>query len=280
MEREQRRKVASFSRLNILIAINIVVFLAVGIVAEGQKLTAINQTLFSYLALPSSLSLLVTRAWTILSFMFLYHGFLNIIFGMLWLYWVGQIFEDFVGSNKLLVLYLAGGIGAAVLFLLGYNLFPYLATSRLYAGAAGGPACVMAVLVGTATLVPDYSVSLLFFGTTSLKRVVIVYVVIDLLFSNGPYGNEAIAHVGGGLTGFLYVKQLQNGVDWGRPFENLFKPRPKLSVASRNAVKNTSTKPRQDEVDRILDKISQTGYDSLSKSEKEILFRASSDDKS
>jgi membrane associated rhomboid family serine protease len=280
MQREKRRKVIDFSRLNILIAINVIVYLIVGVVAESQKQTVISQTLFSYIALPSSLPLLFTRFWTVFSFMFLYNGFLNLIFGMLWLYWVGQIFEDFLGSDKVLTLYLVGGLGAALFFLLGYNLFPYLATSRLYAAAAGGPACVMAVVVGTATLVPDYSVSLLFFGTTSLKRVVMIYVVLDLLFSNGPYGNEAITHIGGGLAGFIYVKQLQRGNNIGAWFENLFKPKSKLTVAARNSTKNTSIKPRQDEIDRILDKISQTGYDSLSTAEKEILFRASNDDKS
>jgi len=278
MQREKRNKVLEFSRLNVLIVINIVVFLLINITAQHNA--PITQTVYSYLALPAPLHLLLTRCWTLLTYMFVYNGFLNVIFGMLWLYWVGSIFEDFVGGKKLLSLYLLGGIGGALFFLVAYNLFPVLWTSVGYAGSAGAAACVMAVVVGTATLVPDYSVSLVLFGTTSLKRVAMIYVVIDLLFSQGPYGNEAVTHVGGGLAGFFYVYQLQHGNDLGDWVKSLFHRRSKLSIVSKGTGKFSNAKPRQDEIDRILDKISQTGYDSLNKQEKETLFRASSDDKS
>jgi len=274
----------SGNRLSLLIGINIAVYIVLGLIGVFERLSTtrdtVSLTLDSLLAVPSNLSVLLTRFWTPFTYLFLNRGLLTFIFDMLWFYWIGQIFHEYLGNKKLTAIYIFGGLGGAALFVLGYNIFPLFATYKLHETVVGAPGCIMAVIVGTATLLPDYTIFMMFIGAVRLKWLALVYVLIDLFLLVGPEPGEAFVHLGGALLGFIYIKQLQRGNDWGKPFENLFKPKPKLTVAARNSAKNSSTKPRQDEIDRILDKISQTGYDSLSKSEKEILFRASSDDKS
>jgi hypothetical protein len=136
----------------------------------------------------------------------------------------------------------------------------------------------MAIVVATATLLPNYTISLILFGPVKLKWLVIVILVIDFLGIAGANAGGEIAHLGGALLGFIYIKQLQRGHDWIGGVNNLFKSSPKLKVVVKNTSKNSAEYPRQEEIDRILDKISQSGYDSLSKQEKEILFRASNNE--
>ncbi|OCX52372.1 rhomboid family intramembrane serine protease [Mucilaginibacter sp. PPCGB 2223] len=284
MWQEIRFKVLhSGSRLNLLIGINIAVYIVLGLIGVFERLSTgggtLSLALNSYLALPSYLPTLLFRFWTPFTFMFMNRGLLTFIFDMLWFFWMGQIFQEYLGNKKLVAIYIFGGLGSAALFLLGFNIFPFLADYRLHATAVGAPGCIMAVIVGTATLLPDYTIFMLFIGAVRLKWLVLVYVIIDVLLLLDEPG-ESFVHLGGALIGFIFIKQLQRGNDWSRPFERLFQPRPKLKVAVKNSGKFTNARPRQDEIDRILDKISQTGYDSLSKQEKETLFRASSDDKS
>lgn len=278
---EKRHRVSnSISKITLLIVINIVVFFITGIFGSLQARTPANESVYSYLAVHSYLPTLLSRFWTLATFMFVNtSSLLSFIFGMLWFYWIGQIFEDFVGSKRLLTLYILGGLGGALLFILAYNIFPIYSVSKTIATAAGAPACIMAVMVGTAMIAPDYTVFLFFIGAVKLKWVVVVYVILDLLLTTGTNAGAAFTHIGGAGMGFIYVRQLQSGNDWGEWFGKFFKPKPHLRVVSKNQ-KNTNTKPRQDEIDRILDKISSSGYDSLSKQEKETLFRASNDDKS
>ena len=119
---------------------------------------------------------------------------------------------------------------------------------------------------------------MMFIGAVRLKWIALVYVILDILFLIGPNSGNILAHLGGALLGFVYIRQLQRGNDWGAAIAKIFKRRSKLKIVAKNSAKITNGKPRQDEIDRILDKISQTGYDSLSKQEKEILFRASNNE--
>jgi hypothetical protein len=116
------------------------------------------------------------------------------------------------------------------------------------------------------------------FGPVKLKWLVFVILVIDFLGIVGPNAGGEIAHLGGALLGFIYIKQLQKGHDWIGWISNIFTPRSKLKVVTKSTSRNPAERPRQEDIDRILDKISQTGYESLSKQEKEILFRASNNE--
>ncbi|MDB5031872.1 rhomboid family intramembrane serine protease [Mucilaginibacter sp.] len=271
----------SGSKLNLLIGINVIVFLAIGITSVLEQLmlrtTIIATYSYEYLALPSYLPKLLTRFWTPLTYMFMHAGIFHILFNMLWLYWIGGIFEEFLGKKRTLGLYLLGGLAGAVLYVASYNIVPAFTQSGavLVSTAIGASASVVAIIVGAATIAPNYTISLMFIGPVRLKWLVIVYIVISFLGIMGPNAGGEIAHIGGALFGFIYVKQLQKGRDMIGFIAGLFKSRSKLKVASTNRDRSATNEPRQDEVDQILDKISKTGYDNLSKQEKDILFRAS-----
>lgn len=269
----------SGSKLYLLIAINVVVFLAINVPAIFEQLIAqsdhVKAYSIDYLALPAYLPKLLTRFWTPLTYMFMHSGVFHILFNMLWLYWMGQIFEDFLGYKKITGLYLMGGLAGALMYILCFNVFPAFSNSLMFASAVGASASVMAVMVATATIVPHYTISLMFIGPVKLKWLVLVYVVLDLFGVTGSNAGGAIAHLGGALLGFVYIKQLQSGNDWIAAITGLFKKRSKLKVVANDRSKTATGKPRQEDIDQILDKISVNGYDNLSKQEKEILFRAS-----
>ncbi len=283
--REIRAKLFhSGSKLGLLIGINIAVFLIIGIGNVFAFLSK-NEGMVSayandYLALCAYLPKLATSFWTPLTYMFLHDGFLHVLFNMLWLYWIGQIFEEYLGTRRTVGLYLMGGLAGAVFFIAAYNLIPAFADIRTASYVVGASASVMAIIIATATLLPDYTISLIFLGPVKLKWLAIAYVILDFIGIAGANAGGEIAHLGGALLGFLYIKQLQRGNDWNKPVSRVFTPPAKVKVvyrsgtgyATRNAIPD---QPAQDEIDRILDKISHSGYNSLSRQERDTLQRAS-----
>ncbi len=271
----------STSKLYLLIGINVAVFLAIGIPSVFERLISktdwINVYTSSYLALPADLPKLLLRFWTPITYQFMHADILHILFNMLWLFWMGQIFEEFLGNKRTIGLYLLGGLFGGLFFVASYNLFPFFTSGNaaLSGSVVGASASVMAIIVGAATIAPNYTIQLLLFGSVKLKWLVLVYILIDLLGVTGPNAGGQIAHLGGAFFGFMYVKQIQKGNDWVVSIAGLFKKRSKLKVVANNKNKQSADKPRQEEIDRILDKISQSGYEKLTKQEKEILFRAS-----
>jgi membrane associated rhomboid family serine protease len=282
----QYKMLRSGNKLNLLIGINVIVYLGINASAIVEQLfrgfgnSAILFYTNEYLLLPAFVPKLLTHFWTPLTYMFMHAGILHILFNMLWLYWMGQIFEEYLGNKRTIGLYIMGGLAGALAYLLCLNLIPAFTNSNAAVGSTivGASASVMAIVVATATLLPNYTISLILFGPVKLKWLVLVILAIDFLGIVGPNAGGEIAHLGGALLGFIYVKQLQKGHDWIGGISNIFKSRSKLKVAAKNTSKNSVEYPRQDEIDRILDKISQSGYDSLSKQEKEILFRASNNE--
>jgi membrane associated rhomboid family serine protease len=273
----------SGSKLYLLIGINVIVFLAINIPAVIEWLfTGTTQVISyysnEYLAIPAYLPKLLVRFWTPLTYMFMHDGIFHIVFNMLWLYWLGQIFEEYTGYKRTLGLYLMGGFVGALFYILSYNFFPVFAPVLSISTAVGASASVMAIIVATATLLPDYTIPLFIIGPVKLKWLAIAYIIFDFLSIAGPNAGGEIAHLGGALIGFIYIKRLQKGHDWISSITNLFKAGPRLSnmkVVARNNAKKGPSRPRQEDVDQILDKISKSGYESLNKEEKEILFRAS-----
>jgi membrane associated rhomboid family serine protease len=277
-------RVRSGSRLYLLITINVAVYLVINIPATIEWMISYGHTGFisyfanEYLDLPSDLHKLPTRFWTPFTYMFMHAGILHIAVNMLWLYWMGQIFEEYLGNKRILGLYLLGGLAGALFFVGGYNLLPVfkdLVHESVIVGASAG---VMAIVVATATLLPNHAIQLILIGPVKLKWLALVLVIIDFLMISKSNPGGELSHLGGALLGFVYIKRLQKGNDWLAVIGNLFSRRPKLSnlkVVARNAGKKSSSKPRQEEIDRVLDKISISGYDSLNKDEREILFRAS-----
>ena len=224
-----------------------------------------------YLAFPSSPQLWLTRFYTLLTYQFFHRDFFHVLFNLLWLYWMGQIFLDFVKPRQFHFVYLGGGILGAVFYALIYNLVPVYQPLANGSTVIGSSAAVMAIMAAAATLVPNYSIRLMFLGDVKIKYLLLVFVVLDIIAMKSYNAGGSLAHLGGALFGFVYVKLLQNGTD----LSNIFKKKPKLKVVKNdNAKKNTNT-VNQKEIDIILDKISKTGYDKLSREEKETLFKAS-----
>ncbi len=273
----------SGNRLNMLIGINVIVFLFLSLLGVVEMLTTrnaiISATLNDYLAVPSYLPKLLIRFWTPLTYMFLHSGFFHILFNMLWFYWMGGIFQEYLGGKKLVDLYIIGGLAGAFLYVLFYNVFPLFADVKTVSTTVGASAAVMAIIVATATLLPDYTIQLLFLGSVKLKWIALFYVLFDLISITGPNAGGEISHIGGAIAGFFYIKHIQGSTALGRAFERFSKPKT-LHVVSKNYAKNSTVRPKEEEIDSILDKISQSGYASLSKKEKEILFNASKDETS
>nr|WP_121269450.1 rhomboid family intramembrane serine protease [Pedobacter schmidteae] len=262
------------------IGINVLIFVVLTLLnvpffLSGKGGIAYDNLIREYMGFPASLSKLPFRFYTIITYQFFHAGLWHVLFNMLWLFWLGNIFLDFLKPRQFHFVYLAGGVAGALLYLLAYNIFPVFATALPGATVIGSSAAVMAIIVATATLLPDYSMRLLFFGDVKLKYLALAYIVLDLIGIASQDAGGSFAHLGGAALGFAYIKLLKNGTDWS----NIFKRRPKLRVvknesASRNTKKDPD-KVNQEEIDRILDKISKTGYDKLNKQEKETLFKAS-----
>jgi len=274
----------SDSKIPLLIGINVIVYLVINVfgVIEAQVFNSENIAFFSqkYLLLTANLHLLPARFWTPITYMFMHAGVLHILFNMLMLFWFGTIFEDFLGKKRTLGLYFLGGLAGGALYILCYNTLPFFTREGAAASSTlvGASASVMAIIAATATQLPDYSISVIFIGPVKLKWLVLFMLALDFLGTIGPNAGGEIAHLGGALIGFIYIKQLQKGNDWIGSIAGLFRAKPKLKVVSKNSFGKSAGKPRQEEIDLILDKISQSGYDSLSKQEKEVLFRASSNE--
>jgi len=264
------------------IGMNTIVFVAVALFGVTYFLAGNTSIRFidyvrEYFAFPAALPKIPIRFYTLITYQFFHEDIFHILFNMLWLFWMGNIFVDFLKPRQFHFVYLSGGIMGAVFFALAYNLFPAFTGSVYAATIIGSSASVMALAVAVTTLLPDYTLSLMFIGTVKLRYIVLAYIVIDLIGIGYTNAGGSFAHLGGAFMGFIYIKLLQNGTDWS----NIFKKKPKLKVvrneSTRTGAKNSNTKVNQKEVDMILDKISKSGYNKLSKEEKETLFKASKD---
>ena len=278
-----------------LIFVNVAVFLLINILGlfsflfTGSGIAGLG--IIDWLAVPSSLGRLLTRPWTIITYAFLHYDFLHILFNMLWLYWFGKIFLEFLNQKQLLSVYLLGGISGAALYVLAYNIFPVFSVAVNYSYALGASAAVYAVVVAISAFVPDYSIILMFIGRVKIKYIALFVVILDLLSISGGNAGGHIAHFGGALFGFLFAMQIKSGSDITAWFtsitgkiSDIFKSKPKMRVTENKFKKKKPVSDMeyrkqqaadQAVIDKILEKISKSGYNSLSKEEKEILFRMS-----
>ncbi|RMG80052.1 MAG: rhomboid family intramembrane serine protease [Bacteroidetes bacterium] len=276
-------------RVTQIILLNVLVFITAHLVKAVAFIGGFSMPLLDFLALPANIKDFLLRPWTIITYMFFHLGFFHILFNMLWLHWMGRIVSEYIGSQKFLSIYVLGGIAGGLLYLLFFNLFGnsspsfYLNTRLL--GASGA---VMAVVFAAATLLPNYTMHLMFIGPVRLKYIALGALVITTLVDFSVNTGGKLAHLGGAAFGFVFIKQLQKGNDWSKwflvPFtklQNLFKKKPKIKVKHKKSSSNSYTfhrKPTENEqeiIDAILDKIAKSGYDSLTQKEKDFLFRYS-----
>ena len=252
------------------IGVNTIVFLILGI-ANLFTRGAVDSLVVQYLAFPSDIAQWPIRFYTLVTYAFLHQNIFHILFNMLWLYWMGNLFLDFLKPRQFQVVYWGGAILGALIFALIYNLSPQLnANGAILLGAS---AAVMAIFSAIATLIPNYSIRLLLFGDVKLKYLLLVYIIIDVIGTSPGSGNIGgnLAHLGGAFFGFVYIKLLQNGTD----LSSFLVKKPKLKVVKNAAPKKKTSAVNQAEIDAILDKISKSGYENLTAKEKQTLFDAS-----
>jgi membrane associated rhomboid family serine protease len=208
--------------------------------------------------------------------MFLHVQFFHILFNMLWLYWFGEIFVLYLGDKKVLPLYIIGGLSGALIYILAYNLLPVFKPVVEISYMLGASASIFAIVFAAATLNPDHEIGLILIGAVKIKYIALVSLLLDVITI--PYSNAGgyIAHVGGALSGFLFIKALRSGWD----VTAIFRRKTKVKVAYKSAAAKSASGPargkgEQEKVDEILDKIARSGYESLTKEEKDFLFHYS-----
>jgi len=277
------------SSLTRLIYLNIAVFLLItagsiiGYLLNNQALSLKILNLFS---VPSSVKAFAVRPWTLITYMFTHKDVLHILFNMLWLYWFGTIFLEYLDQKKLVSVYLLGGITGAIVYIISFNIFPAFDQVVSESVAIGASASVLAVVVAIAVYVPDYSVNLFLLGRIKIKWVALVIFILTSVMDFSVNSGGKLAHIGGAGFGYLYAANLRRGLDLGKGlnkvidfFATLFKPRKKMRVTYKKRTTdydyNKARANHQEQINKILDKISKGGYDSLTKEEKDLLFSES-----
>lgn len=287
-----------------LILINVLVFGIFGILAGLAVLMKWDDLLIrlptSFIFIPerwfyfsTDITTLLHRPWTIITYMFMHGGFMHILMNMLIFFFMGKMLEQYLGSKKVLSIYILGGIAGALIYFGAHNFFPLL-SEKGHIPMAGASASVMAILAATATYAPNIEVYV--FGVLKVKLyiIAIIYGLIDIMSLNSGDNVAHFAHLGGALWGFLYITQYRKGNDMAKWFDNfvakivgIFQKSPKIKVAhskyrKKGKAKKTSPprndhdyngqkKSKQAQLDAILDKIKVGGYECLSAEEKRFL---------
>ena len=244
-----------------------------------------STTFLSWFHLLPSFTEVLFRPWTLITYSFLHGNFMHILWNMILLYFVSRMYLNLFSEQQFLKNYLLGVLVGGLVFLIGYNLFPVF--NGMYPPLVGASAGVMAILIFVATYTPDQEVRLLFINV-KLQYIGIALVVVDILqIPNGNAGGR-LAHLGGAFLGFLYAKQLQKGNDIGSGLDRIWTFISSLFTAkkaqnmytvhrSKTVSKKKTQNGQQQKIDAILDKISTSGYESLTQEEKDFLFRAGKD---
>jgi membrane associated rhomboid family serine protease len=230
---------------------------------------------FEQQMLPGTWGELLWKPWTMITYMFTHNTNsiipFHLLFNMLGLYWFGFIVQDLINNQRVLSLYILGGLFAAVCYIVFAS---YISPSVGLIGASGS---VYAIIVAAATLSPTYEVQLLFFGRVKIIYIAATYIFLSFIGTVGSNAGGEVAHLGGALFGYLYIKLLKTGVDLGAwlQFSKVFSTS-SFKITKNNAHTLASKEGiNTAEVDRILDKISKSGYESLTQKEKQTLFEAS-----
>lgn len=284
-----------FTRLSIaqkLIVVNVGVYIVNAILPFLFGLE--GDAFMRWFELPKDLGRFFTQPWSIVTYSFFHGGIWHLFWNMIILYFASRIFLNLFGSRKLINVYFLGVIFGGLIFMLSYNIFPVFSGVRT--ALIGASAGVTAVLIFVCSYIPNQEVRLFFFNI-KLWYLGVFVVLLDLIQipSSGNAGGH-MAHLGGALMGYVYARQLLKGNDIGAWFSSMldsanemFKPRRKAKAPMKTVYKKKGQKGRRDDVDydreskqrridAILDKISKSGYESLSKEEKDYLFKAGKED--
>lgn len=273
-----------------LIAINGIIYLLVTI---GSALFRLSPgSLIQWFYLPESFVDFIVQPWSLISYSFLHTGFFHILFNMLWLYFFGRFVLNLFSERRLLTIYLMGAMAGGLLFMISYNVFPAFSGQRGY--LIGASAAISALMAFIATYTPNAPVRIFTFNL-KLWHIAVFLILWDLIrLGSLQNAGGLLAHLGGVIFGYSYARQLMQGRDIGKWFENImdsianyFKPGKKkpfrkvhrntAQAKQQNTTSKTDKSDHQKKVDTILDKIGKSGYDSLTKEEKDFLFKAGKD---
>jgi membrane associated rhomboid family serine protease len=291
--------------LRLLLTINVLMYLAWNLVLVYPEAT--RSFVLEWIALHPDWPGILFAPWQLLTYGFLHlgagiGGLLHVGFNMLWMFWIGKEYEELYGPGRILGIYVYGAVGGALLTVLLHALFPGVGP---FGGTVhGASGAVLALMTMVAVHQPEKRVGLMFIGVVKLIHVVIGFIALDILFLSAG-GTSVSAHLGGVLTGFVFGRLSLAG-HHPAPWASLFfgsrggrrsgsggsvlqemeewlanrkaKPAAKIhQMPSRQATSDTGEPSSRQEIDRILDKISATGYDSLTDKEKRTLVESSGD---
>ena len=274
------------------IILNLAVWLLIRIIDVLFYLFQVNytQALLGFFSVPASLEQLVYHPWSPFTYMFLHFDFWHVLFNMIWLFLFGRIFLEFLSERQFISTYILGGLAGAAFYVLSYNIFPSF-QNDIQSVALGASASVTAIVIATAFYVPNYRINLIFIGPIRIIYIAIIPILLDILAIKGSNSGGHLAHLGGAMWGLYYIYLLRKGKDVSRFFSGLSRSKQGKSTRKQRKANfqnvYTNTRPVSDEdynykknqdqskIDDILDKISKSGYESLTKEEKELLFRTS-----
>ncbi len=282
--RDFKYKFNNFNAFEKIIVINIIVFII------GKLITVFGRTedSLSFLKLPADFFNFILKPWTIITYGFVHYGFFHILFNLLFLYYISRILLNLFRPKMALNIYFLGIIVGGLSFLFVYNVIPskFLINASAVVGASAG---IRALMIFLGVYMAETEVRIIMFNV-KLKYIAIALVVMDVLglFTWNQGGN--VAHLGGAFLGYLYAIKLRQGKDIGVGFERVmdkmmrwFQPKSNLKTVHRKSRKGEyagktkdefNTFSNQKKIDLILDKISKSGYESLTAKEKEFLFKA------
>ncbi len=285
---------ADGNALMALFAINVIFFLILMVIQVGvfvgEKTPEFFYThIVQWFELPGSLTRLSEKPWTLLSYVFTDTGggIIRAISNMIWLWAFGYILQQMAGNDKIIPVYIYGGLAGAVFFIAAHYLLPPLTPMRESAGLLGANAGVLAVAMATTALDPNYRFFTQIRNGIPIWVLMTVYILIDFAGIAGFNAAYSLSHLGAVLAGFLFVVFLRRGNDgsvWMNKlytkFITLFDPKTPKQNSNKEDIfyKSGNRKPftkttnvTQKKVDEILDKINQKGYHFLTDEEKEFL---------
>lgn len=261
------------------ISINVAVFALIFILNTLGFLFQSTSSIANWFILPATFEGFITKPWTIITYGFVHVNFIHILMNLISLYFIGNLFVNYFTSKQFISFYILGTLFGGIIFLLSYNIFPVFANDVSNSYLLGASAGVSAIFIGLATYIPNYQFKIPLIGFVKLWHLAVIWVALDVI--QIPAGNAGgrLAHIGGALFGFFYVSQASNTdtAIWSK-IKTLFSIKSSPLKTVYKSKKSTSKKQanttyKQEKINQILDKISKSGYDTLSKEEKDFLFK-------
>ncbi|TXD49034.1 rhomboid family intramembrane serine protease [Polaribacter sp. IC073] len=261
-----------------LIYLNVGVFALTLLITVFQGLYKGQQNfLMQWFSLDDNLNEFITKPWSIISYGFLHADFIHLLFNMITLYFIGNLFIQYFTQKQALTFYILGTLFGGMLYLISQNYFPlFEGMNTTLVGASAG---ISAIFIGIVTYMPNYQIKIPLLGFLKIWHLAVIWLAFDVIGLVGENAGGSFSHLGGSLFGYLYVNQASNKKTvFSNMFSSFFKRKEKpLKTVHKTAKRKQNTVktpgPNQAQIDTILDKISKSGYDTLTKTEKEFLFK-------